>query len=443
MDISAIDSAVGSAADAALVPEIKLENLSSLDSINGLAGTQTASAIADMGEFGASTVTLSPLAQLLEATIAFQLQQAAQSHSTSENSFISDFMGLATTTNLFINAFNNFQTSTTNDVASEFDNALNNALLMALQPQNTKGSTVTGQTFLESLAAIGITFRITVNSADQFQVSWTKLEAAFNANPLQTSMLIANAFQAISEIEKNLTLSPSSDEQYMFATNFGLSNETAMQALNEQAVNEQTITAATQSALANDALLTILNGTAVTPESAMTSAALAMNPAAAVAGAANSAATTNAATQTTSTAIADATTNATVNANGTSTAGTQGTVASTVAPAGQAVATAAATSATPAVAAGAGNPVATGVVTTSVTGPDQTDPFVAAAIAAYRVNEVVVDTESEPQAAPVAEIIPDVSNVTKADAVALDAHGDADSNGRNRMLSAIHQRNQK
>ncbi len=310
-------------------------------------------------------MTLSPLAQLLEATIAFQQQQVGAAETATTGSFDADFTSLATTTQLFINAFNNFQTSTTNDAGSEFDTALNNALLMTLQPQGAQGSGATRPTFIDSLAALGINFQISAGGADQFQVSWTALEAAFNTYPAQTSALIANAFQAISDIEKNLVLLPPADQPYMYATDFARPADLTAQSPAAQG---------TSGAMANADPM---------PTGALPAA---QNPA----------------------LLATAATDA---ASATLNTGAASTVAATVAP--------------------------------LVAGPDQNDPFVVAAIAAYRVNEVIVDNETDNQPDPVAEVVPDVSTVTNTDVVNEATHDQTDSNGRNRLLGALHQRTTK
>ncbi|PRC90920.1 hypothetical protein [Solimicrobium silvestre] len=203
MDISPIDSTV--------IPTIKLDALADLDANAAPVAPLIASPQPDNV---ASIVIFSPLSQLLAATVKFQTQQANQTQQVSAGATTStgtslDFKQLSEITTLFVDAFNNFQTSIASSVANPFDSVFNNALLTGIQTENTQSGSSSIQSFIDSLAEVGINFQAGTDfmSPSQFQIDWTTLASAYNANPAQTSALLSNAFQALGAIEENLLLS--------------------------------------------------------------------------------------------------------------------------------------------------------------------------------------------------------------------------------------------
>jgi len=152
----------------------------------------------------ASVVQFSTLAQLLAATALFQTTQPPQDALAAAAD--TDFSQLAATTGQFVNAFNNFQNSVTDNLVTSFESTFDNALLTALHAGLAlSGETVT-RSLIDSLAQVGVNFQEAGSALNpnQFQIDWATLEGAYTANPTQTTALLSNALQALATIEQNL-----------------------------------------------------------------------------------------------------------------------------------------------------------------------------------------------------------------------------------------------
>ena len=191
MDIPAIDQV--------LVHTNQLNVITPVDTNASITLSQTA---AIQATNTASVVQFSTLAQLLAATALFQAnQQTAQGSVTTP-----DFNQLASATNQFVSAFNNFQNNITDKLVTPFESAFDNALLLAMHTNNDQSDTNMTQSVIDSLSEIGIQFQEASNTLNpnQFQINWANLEEIYTANPGQTTDLLLNAFQALASIEQNL-----------------------------------------------------------------------------------------------------------------------------------------------------------------------------------------------------------------------------------------------
>lgn len=200
---------------ATTIPSIQLNALSGLN-----ASVALSNPIADpsLPDLNASIVDFSTLARLLSATRVFQAQQAQQAQRAQQvqqeslsaaalnttqvaSDTTADFGQLVTTANLFVDAFNQFQSSSFDNTTNLFGASFDNALLLAMQAQSEDG-----QSLIASLAQVGINFQEAADPASpsQFNLDLNALQAAFDANPVATSALLAKSLQALSEIEVKL-----------------------------------------------------------------------------------------------------------------------------------------------------------------------------------------------------------------------------------------------
>ncbi|MDO8177114.1 MAG: hypothetical protein Q7T62_02610 [Undibacterium sp.] len=197
---------------ATTIPSIQLNALSGLN-----ASVALSNPIADpsLPDLNASIVDFSTLARLLSATRVFQAQQAQRAQQVQQESLsavalnttqvasdtTADFGQLVTTANLFVDAFNQFQSSSFDNTTNLFGASFDNALLLAMQAQSEDG-----QSLIASLAQVGINFQEAADPASpsQFNLDLNALQAAFDANPVATSALLAKSLQALSEIEVKL-----------------------------------------------------------------------------------------------------------------------------------------------------------------------------------------------------------------------------------------------
>lgn len=195
-----------------IIPPVTSASVHSIkfDGVNTVsenAPTQASSVTSTSANNAASIVNFSTLAQLLAATVSFltqqqkQLQQVPASSPTPNN-----FKQLVLSTSQFVDAFNNFQTASSTSLASPIDSNFDHALILAIHGKNTQSGTGSTQSFIDSLAKVGIDFHEATGLTDQnhFKIDWTKLESEFNANPTQTSALLSNALQALTVIEETI-----------------------------------------------------------------------------------------------------------------------------------------------------------------------------------------------------------------------------------------------
>ncbi|MBC3806009.1 hypothetical protein H8K52_01460 [Undibacterium seohonense] len=200
-----------------LVPAIKLDALTALD-----AGTTTRSLLStsNVADASASVIDFSTLAQLLAATVVFQTYEAQQAKAiASGTATSSDFSKLVATASFFVEAFNRFQTSV-GAMTNSFESSFDTSFLLALHTQNVQVGSEHAQSFIDSLAQVGIHFNEATEETNpnQFKIDSQALEAAFNANPAQTTNLLDKALKGLVVIEAKLLASePKLD---MFTSDF-------------------------------------------------------------------------------------------------------------------------------------------------------------------------------------------------------------------------------
>ena len=326
-----------------------------------------------------SIVDFSPLATFLAATVLAQSQKTNQTQPAPSGTTATtapSFQQLAESAINFVNAFNNFQNSSdifTNPLAAAFENALLQEFQTQIAQQTSAGNT---QSFINSLATLGITFQGDENPLypNQFQINWSTLEAAYQANPAQTATTLANAFQGLGAIEDNLML-----------TQANLTQDQALaQATAQDSVDAQSTL---QSTLVEDALLNSLI-TNLTPAQNVATTAPTTAAALAVAAATTTAATPANAAAATNTDAAEAT--STVNAQ-------------------------------------------------AIMQPVTIDPLVLTAVAAYRASEVIANPAGErPLANPAAPLNPDIGQVTKVNAINGDSSNGANQGEQNPAHTVAH-----
>ena len=224
-----------------------------------------------------SIVDFSPLATFLAATVLAQSQKTNQTQPAPSGTTATttpSFQQLAESAINFVNAFNNFQNSSdifTNPLAAAFENALLQEFQTQIAQQTSAGNT---QSFINSLATLGITFQGDENPLypNQFQINWSTLEAAYQANPAQTATALANAFQGLGAIEDNLMLT-----QANLTQDQALAQATAQDSVDAQSTLQSTLV---EDALLNS-LITNLTPAQNVATTAATTAATTTNAAAA------------------------------------------------------------------------------------------------------------------------------------------------------------------
>ena len=223
-----------------------------------------------------SIVGLSTLGQVLSTTSTLQTQKVSTDTVNSDTA--TDFGTLVTTAELFVSAFNNFQTSNTDSIQNPFSTTSDNALLLAI---NTQLLSETGKSVLASLAQIGITFQDTslTDNTGQFTINLTALQAAFNTDPTGTSSLLTQALQALSQVEtslitQNLSLfstdtNTTTSTSSLLASQFD-ANAIAAQLSSLSSADAARVNAALQRLLADEALNEALNATQATTSATVT-----------------------------------------------------------------------------------------------------------------------------------------------------------------------------
>ncbi|MFZ6817808.1 hypothetical protein [Undibacterium sp. Ji22W] len=206
-------AAIGPAAVAALapvattlVPAIKLEALAALDVDTTTRSLLSTSNVADAS---ATVIDFSTLAQLLAATVVFQTQEAQQAKAIASGTTTnSDFSKLVATASFFVEAFNRFQTSV-GALTNSFDSSFDTGFLLAIHTQNVQIGSEHTQSFIDSLAQVGINFNEATEKTNpnQFKIDSQALEKAFKANPAQTTNLLDKALKGLVVIEAKLLVS--------------------------------------------------------------------------------------------------------------------------------------------------------------------------------------------------------------------------------------------
>jgi len=349
MDITPIDSSV--------IPAIKPEQATAA---NNNANAITSLIGSGAGDIGASFVELSPLAQLLAATVTGQSQEGNPSQTLSGNvAANANFQQLAEAATNFVNAFNSFQDGINGNSANSFETAFDSALLQAIHVENNQSGSGSVQSFINSLTQVGINFQEANNptNPNQFQINMTALEAAYSSNPTQISTLLTNAFQGLSTIEQQLLLAQSAQTQD-----------------------------ATQ--------MTLQSANVVTANIAGNSAA----------------STTNGASNPVNAALYGVTGYSALNI-------ISGNTENPPANADAASASASAAAISP-----SNDNAADAAITASTMNPVMIDPMIALAVAAYRVGENIEHSLTEKSSRPTAELIPDIGETTKVEPIDSDTH---------------------
>jgi hypothetical protein len=163
----------------------------------------------------ASIVDLSRLGQLLSASA---LLQQAGSQATGAVDAVGEqgasvnlddgFGRLLAAAQLFVDAYNQFQSGDVSEVQDPLTAPFDNVLLLAI---NELPGVENGKTLLSSLQQVGIGFQ--ENASDfigsaQLTIDATALQSAFNASPAGTSALLAQAFQTIGVLAVQLAGQP-------------------------------------------------------------------------------------------------------------------------------------------------------------------------------------------------------------------------------------------
>jgi hypothetical protein len=251
-----------------------------LTAIEGVSGLTTNVALAvpepAIADKAASVVELSTLAQLLEATQVFQTQtsqldpsEASEPVSSLSTTMSSDFGKLLSSAQVFVNAYNNFQTTSADTLASPLGLAFDNALLLALHAQSGASD---GSSVIDSLAQIGINFQEASGSGGSgtFTIDLKALQAAFDLNPLQTAELLAQNLQALATIEAQLLSQPSGLGLDLFASGMSVpASQFDAASVNAQLAglkpsDAQLVNIALKKMMADEALLEGLGDTAIT-----------------------------------------------------------------------------------------------------------------------------------------------------------------------------------
>ncbi|WP_295761016.1 hypothetical protein [Undibacterium sp.] len=180
-----------------------------------------------------TVVQFSSLAQLLEATLAFDQTQSVATQSVNvlnaqtSAAVSSDFSKLFGTAQAFVDAFNNFQNSSSNSLDTPFGSAFDNALLLAIHAQSGTGN---GISLIDNLATIGINFQEPSASTDTgtFSIDLNSLQAAFNLDPVKTSEVLTKSLQTLAGIEAKLISLPSLQSSSLLTSDQGNTFSTSL-----------------------------------------------------------------------------------------------------------------------------------------------------------------------------------------------------------------------
>lgn len=141
----------------------------------------------------ADIVDISALGQLLSATSIFE-SGILQTTATTPSGFAT----LATATQLFVDAFNGFLQSGSNNLLNPPGLSLGNLFAQALASRTTSN----GTSVIASLSSVGINFvpPLLPNGAGQLTIDLQSLQSAFNADPVGTSSVLSQAIQSIGQL---------------------------------------------------------------------------------------------------------------------------------------------------------------------------------------------------------------------------------------------------
>jgi hypothetical protein len=153
----------------------------------------------------ASVVDVSSLSQTLATTIALLGQQMKAIATSGSAAPIGDaatnFATTASLANMFVKAFNTFQSGNVNSIQNPLTSFLDSSLLDAM------GGVLadSGNNLLESLSKIGITLDTSLSADNtQFSLDTVVLQKAYASAPLATATLLTQALQALAQIETTL-----------------------------------------------------------------------------------------------------------------------------------------------------------------------------------------------------------------------------------------------
>ncbi|MBK1891235.1 hypothetical protein Undi14_14440 [Undibacterium sp. 14-3-2] len=183
----------------AAVTPVRLPALSAVSSVS--AATVAAGTVSST----ASVVDVSSLSQTLAVTIALlgrQMKAIATSGSAAPiGDAATNFATTASLANLFVKAFNTFQSGNVNSIQNPLTSFLDSSLLDAM------GGVLadSGNNLLESLSKIGITLDTSLSADNtQFSLDTVVLQKAYASAPLATATLLTQALQALAQIETTL-----------------------------------------------------------------------------------------------------------------------------------------------------------------------------------------------------------------------------------------------
>lgn len=200
-------------------PAVAPVSLPELDAVSRIAAPIDALAqpLANLLVIGnASIVDLSNLGQLLSASSVLQQQAASVGAADAAEAVgeqnpsanVDDGFGrLLAAAQLFVGAFNQFQSSNINDIADPLVASFQNPLLVAINglppSSGSESGSVEGQSLFAGLSQVGFSFQNGASNPAgnaQLTIDPSALESAFNANPAQTSALLTQTFQTIGQL---------------------------------------------------------------------------------------------------------------------------------------------------------------------------------------------------------------------------------------------------
>lgn len=183
----------------AAVTPVRLSVLSAVSSV------PVATAVEGNVSGTASVVDVSSLSQTLATTIALLGQQMKAIATSGSAAPIDDaatnFATMASLANMFVKAFNTFQSGNVNSIQNPLTSFLDSSLLDAM------GGVLadSGNNLLESLSKIGITLDTSLSADNtQFSLDTVVLQKAYASAPLATATLLTQALQALAQIETTL-----------------------------------------------------------------------------------------------------------------------------------------------------------------------------------------------------------------------------------------------
>ncbi|MBC3879208.1 hypothetical protein H8K38_15460 [Undibacterium sp. FT79W] len=176
-----------------------------LSALSAVSAVPVATAVEGNVSGTASVVDVSSLSQTLATTIALLGQQMKAIATSGSAAPIGDaatnFATTASLANMFVKAFNIFQSGNVNSIQNPLTSFLDSSLLDAM------GGVLadSGNNLLESLSQIGITLDTSLSADNtQFSLDTVVLQKAYASAPLATATLLTQALQALAQIETTL-----------------------------------------------------------------------------------------------------------------------------------------------------------------------------------------------------------------------------------------------